>query len=144
VTRHWWTWAAYGAVLLSLAAGHVAWFMATHDPSIGARFGTALIGLGIIVTARPYFRTGLLETVNRQMPSGSLEAVDSQSSGHPLSGFSSLQLLRQQKAEHKSLRRGIMHDVVAERVIGVALILCGTLTNGYGDLPLRWMGYATK
>jgi hypothetical protein len=31
-----------------------------------------------------------------------------------------------------------MHDVIAERVIGVALIFFGTLAQGYGDLPLRW------
>jgi len=27
-------------------------------------------------------------------------------------------------------------------VIGVALIFFGTLAHGYGDLPLKWLGYA--
>jgi hypothetical protein len=126
---HWWTWASYATVFLILAVGHVAWYSVTHDPTIGMRFGTAVIALGIVVTARPYFRIGLRETVDRQMP------------GHHLSVQASIAHLQLQTAAHKIARPGIVHDVVAERVIGVALILFGTLANGYGDLPLRWMGH---
>jgi hypothetical protein len=130
MSRHWWTWLSYGVILLIIGAGHIVWFRATHDPAIGARFGTALISLGIVVTVWPYFRTGLRETVNRQLP------------GQHLSGHSSIELLQRETAEHQAARPGIVHDVVAERVIGVAMILLGTIANGYGDLPLRWMGYA--
>lgn len=129
---HWWTWVSYAAAFLILAAGHIVWFIATHDPSIGMRFGTAVITLGIVVTARPYFRTGLRETVDRQMP------------GHHLSAQASSAHLQRQTEAHVIARPGIVHDVVAERVIGVALILFGTLANGYGDLPLRWIGYGPK
>jgi hypothetical protein len=129
---HWWTWVSYATAFLLLVGGHLVWFVATHDPTIGMRFGTAVITLGIVVTARPYFRTGLQETVNRQMP------------GHHLSAQASNVRLQRQMEAHVIARPGIVHDVVAERVIGVALILFGTLTNGYGDLPLRWMGYGVK
>ena len=119
-------------IFITVSAGHIVWLRTTHDPAIWARFGTTLIGLGIIVAAQPFFRTGFLEAVNRQMP------------GRYLSGTRSIELLQQQTAEHKIARLGIVHDVVAEKVIGVALILFGTLANGYGDLPLRWMGYTAK
>ncbi|MFY9657838.1 MAG: hypothetical protein WAK01_14890 [Methylocystis sp.] len=29
----------------------------------------------------------------------------------------------------------VVHDVVAERIVGVGLILFGAFLNGYGDLP---------
>ncbi len=144
MNRHWWTWIGYAAIFLIIGAGHIVWFIAAHEPEIGLRFGAALIGLGIVVTARPYFRTGLREAVDRQLPTGLLDAVSPPPPGQPLSGVSSIQLLRQQKEEHKIVRPGIVHDVVAERVIGVALIFLGTLMHGYGDLPLKWMGYAAK
>jgi hypothetical protein len=129
MTRHWWPWIAYGVIFITVGAGHIVWFRTTHDPAIAARFGTTLISLGIVVTAQPFFRTGLLEAVNRQMP------------GRQLSGRSAVEPVQRQNEEQKIARPGIVHDVVAERVIGVGIILFGTLVNGYGDLPLRWMGY---
>lgn len=144
MTRHWWLWIAYGAIFSIVGAGHIVWFRTTLDPAIGARFGATLISLGIVVTAQPFFRTGLLDAVDRQLPPGLLEAVDHQPPGQQPSGLSSIQLLMQQKEEHKVARPGIVHDVVAERVIGVALIFLGTLVHGYGDLPLKWMGYMAK
>ena len=131
MSHHWWTWVVYGVIFLIIGAGHIVWFSAIYDPAIGTRFGTALIALGIVVTARPYFRTGLWETVNRQLPGR-------------LSRHSSIKLLEEQTAEHDVARPGIVHDVVAERIVGVAFIFFGTLLNGYGDLPLRWMGHIAK
>jgi hypothetical protein len=131
MSRHWWTWVAYGAILAILVGGHIPWFLATRDPAIATRLGAAMTGLGIVVTARPYFRTGLRATVDRQLPGR-------------LSPHSSTELLEQQAAEHDIARPGIVHDVVAERIVGVGLILFGALSNGYADLPLRWMGYAVK
>lgn len=139
MTCHWWTWVVYATVFTIFGAGHIVWFIAAHDPEIGLRFGAALISLGIVVTARPYFRTGLRAAVNRQLPAGLLEAVSHSPPHHPPSGYSSIQLLKQQQAEHKIVRPGIVHDIVAEKVIGVALILLGTLVHGYGDLPLKWI-----
>jgi hypothetical protein len=139
LNRHWWTWLVYTAIFLLIGAGHIVWFSATHEPEIGLRFGAAMICLGIVVTARPYFRTGLRETVDRQLPAGLLDAVSHSPPGQPPLGYSSIQLLRHQKAEHKIMRPGIVHDVVAERVVGVAIILLGTLVHGYGDLPLKWI-----
>lgn len=151
MTRHWWLWIAYGAIFSIVGAGHIVWFRTTLDPAIGVRFGATLISLGIIVTAQPFFRTGLQDAVDRQLPAGLLEAVNHPPPGQQPSGLSSIQLLIQQKevfiqqkAEHKVARPGIVHDVVAERVIGVALIFFGTLVHGYGDLPLIWMGYVAK
>ncbi len=131
MSHHWWTWVAYGAILTIIVGGHILWFGATHDPAIGMRLGAAIAGLGIVVTARPYFRTGLRETVDRQLPGR-------------LSAHSSTELLELQATEHHIARPGIVHDVVAEKIVGVGLILFGALFNGYGDLPLRWIGYAAK
>ncbi len=141
MTRHWWMWIFYGVIFITAGAAHVVWFEATHDPAIGARFGATLISLGIVVTAQPFFRTGLLDAVNRQLPAGLLEAVSQTSPHQPHPGYSPIQILNQQKEEHKVALPGIVHDVVAERVVGVALIFLGTLVHGYGDLPLKWMGY---
>jgi len=131
MSHHWWTWAVYGTILATIVGGHALWFGATHDPAIGMRLGAAITGLGIVVTARPFFRTGLRETVNRRLPGR-------------LSAYSSIEHLQQQAVEHVIARPGIVHDVVAERIVGVGLILFGAFLNGYGDLPLRWMGYAAK
>jgi hypothetical protein len=131
MSHHWWTWIAYGTILLVVVGGHVLWFLVTHDPAIGPRLGAAITGLGIVVTARPYFRTGLRATVDRQLPGRLLP-------------HSSSERLEQQAAEHDIARPGVMHDVVAEKIVGVGLILFGALFNGYGDLPLKWMGYAAK
>jgi hypothetical protein len=138
MNRHWWTWAGYAATLLFIIAGHIVWFAVARETEIGLRLGAALICLGIVVTARPYFRIGLRETVDRQLPPGLLDAV-APSQPQPHSDYSSLRLLRQQKLEHKRVRPGIVHDVMAERVIGVALVLLGTVVHGYGDLPLKWI-----
>jgi hypothetical protein len=138
MNHHWWTWAGYAATFLFIVAGHIVWFAVSREPEIGLRLGAALICLGIVVTARPYFRIGLRETVDRQLPPGLLDAITS-SQPQPHSDYSSLRLLRQHKAEHKRVRPGIVHDVMAERVIGVALVLLGTLVHGYGDLPLKWV-----
>ncbi|QGM99901.1 hypothetical protein [Methylocystis parvus] len=135
---HWWTWFGYSAIFLLIGVAHGVWFAAVREPEIGLRFGAAVICLGIVVTARPFFRTGLRETVDRQLPPGLLDAV-SPSLPQPHSDYASLRHLRWQKVEHKRVRPGIVHDVVAERVIGVALILLGTFVHGYGDLPLRWI-----
>jgi hypothetical protein len=134
----------YLVILIVAGMGHVAWFMATHDPAIGARFGAALTALGVVVTAQPFFRTGFKDAVDRQMPEGLVEAVSRPLSGQPLAGHSPAHLLKQQRDAHKVARPGVMHDVVAERVIGVALILFGTLVHGYGDLPLKWLAYAAN
>ncbi len=138
MSRHWWTWLGYTVIFLLICTGHVAWFLATYEPEIGSRFGAAVTCLGVIVTARPFFRTGLQETVDRQLPTGLLDAV-SPSPQAPSSGYSSRQFLQRKRAEHKLVRRGVVHDVIAERVVGVAVILLGTLTHGYGDLALKWM-----
>ena len=128
---HWWTWASYATVLLILAVGHVAWYSVTHDPTIGMRFGTTLIALGIVVAARPFFRTGLREMVDRQSRASHWRRAP-------------VEQIEQQEAAHKVARPGIVHDVVAERIIGVAFIFFGTLLNGYGDLPLKWLGNIAK
>jgi hypothetical protein len=144
VTRHWWLWLVYLTIFIVAGALHCVWFVATHDPAIGSRFGAVLTALGVVVTAQPFFRTGFKDAVDRQMPEGLVEAVSPPIVGHPLVGHSPAHLLKQQREAHKVARPGVMHDVVAERVIGVALIFFGTLAHGYGDLPLKWLGYAAN
>jgi hypothetical protein len=140
VTRHWWLWVVYLAIFIVAGVGHVVWFAATRDPTIGARFGSALVALGVVVTAQPFFRTGFKDAVDRQMPEGLVQAVTRPLSGQPLSAHSPAHLLKQQIEAHKVALPGVTHDVMAERVIGVALIFLGALAHGYGDLLLRWLG----
>jgi hypothetical protein len=139
MSRDWWQWVGYAMILVIIGAGHVVWFDAVRDPKIGMRFGAALTCLGIVITALPYFRAGLRETVNRQLPAGLLDAISPSPPSQPVSDYSTLQRLRRKQAEHKSMRPGIVHGVVAERIIGVGLIILGTLIHGYGDLPLQWL-----
>jgi len=138
VTRHWSLWLAYLAIIIVVSVGHCVWFATTRDPAIGSRFGAALTALGVIVTAQPFFRTGFKDAVDRQMPEGLVEAASCPLAAQPLAGHSPAHLLKRQREAHKVARPGVMHDVIAERVIGVALIFFGTLAQGYGDLPLRW------
>jgi hypothetical protein len=126
-------------MLIAAGAGHYVWFTKTHDAAIGACFGAILTALGIMVTAQPFFRTGFKDAVNRQMPEGLVEAVGGPLAGQPLAGRSPAHLLKQQKAAHKVALPGVMHDVMAERVVGVALIFLGTLLQGYGELLVKWM-----
>jgi hypothetical protein len=139
MSRDWWQWVGYAMILVIVGAAHVVWFDAARDPKIGLRFGAALTCLGIVVTALPYFRAGLHETVNRQLPAGLLDAISASPPSQHVSDYLTLQLLKRKQAEHKKLRPGIVHGVVAERIIGVALIVLGTLVHGYGDLPLKWL-----
>jgi hypothetical protein len=141
VTRHWWLWVVYLAIFIVVGVGHCVWFAATLDPAIGSRFGAALTAIGVIVTAQPFFRTGFKDAVDRQMPEGVVEAVSRPLAAQPLAGHSPAHLLKQQREAHKVARPGVVHDVIAERVIGVALIFFGTLAHGYGDLPLKWLGF---
>ena len=52
---------------------------------------------------------------------------------------SGLTLLEDVPEAHKVALPGVMHDVIAERVIGVAMIFIGTIMHGYGDLLVKWM-----
>ena len=139
LTRHWWLWAVYITILIAAGAAHYVWFTETHDSAVGARFGAVLTALGIVVTAQPFFRTGFTDAVNRQMPEGLVEAVSGSLAGQPLAGHSPAHLLKQQIEAHKVALPGVMHDVMAERVIGVATIFIGALMHGYGDLLVKWM-----
>ena len=117
--------------LATIVGGHALWFEATHDPVIGMRLGAAITGLGIVVTARPFFRTGLRDTVNSRLPGR-------------LSAHSSIERLQQQAVEHviASLRdcaRCCRRENCWRRHRTFRPFL-----NGYGDLPLRWMGYAAE
>jgi hypothetical protein len=133
----WWSWVGYVGVFVIIGAGHIAWFVVTKEPEIGLRFGAAMTCLGIVVTALPFFRTGLQEQINRQLPAGLLDSISH--TQQPVSESSPLQLLRRKQAEHKRVRPGVVHDVIAERVVGVGTILLGTIFHGYGDLPLKWL-----
>ena len=139
MTRHWWLWAVYIAILVAAGAAHYVWFTETQHFAVGSRFGAVLTALGIVVTAQPFFRTGFTDAVNRQMPEGLVEAVSGSLAGQPLAGHSPAHLLKQQIEAHKVALPGVMHDVIAERVIGVAMIFIGTIMHAYGDLLVKWM-----
>lgn len=134
----WWSWLGFAAIFAAIFGAHVAWFVATGDDEIGGRLGAALTCLGIVVTALPYFRTGLGEQVKRQLPHGLLDAIKEPEQSAPHREYSSLRHLRLKKTEHKLIRPAIVHDIVAERIVGVGTILLGTAIHGYGDLVLQW------
>lgn len=131
MSHHWWMWVVFGTILAIVVGAHALWCGTTGDPAIAMRLGASVAGLGVVVTARPFFRTGPREAVDSHLPGR-------------LSAHSSVEHLKQQSKEHVIAPPGIVHDVVAERIHGVGLIFFGACLNGYGDFPLRWLGYAAK
>ena len=119
------------AYLLLLIVGgvglvtHAWWFEATRDVVVLQRAGSWLTVWGIAVTARPILTDGVASTVQRQMPRV-----------HAFCPRSDLaDRLKRAEARRPEVRR----SVIAERVAGVVMIVCGTLLNGYGDMFGRWL-----
>ena len=108
-------------------AAHWAWFFHSHDLAVAQRFGASLIVIGIVVTSVPFIRSGVREAVERQIP------------GAPFPFYVSATIIEDEIKRRHSIRPSVLTDVLAERVIGVALIVVGTFVNGYGDLLFKWL-----
>jgi hypothetical protein len=128
MTRHLSLLIAYvGAITLSIIV-HVIWLRGTHNPVIGQRFGASLIVTGILITAHPVLRSGFRKAVDRQLSSTSIPQRQPPNAA------------KKQAALLQDARPEVVNDVIFERVVGVGVIITGTLLNGYGDLLLKLMG----
>lgn len=120
-----WTPIGLGVVLFGT---HLAWAIRWAPGKRGevvTGFGACLIVLGLLVAARPYLRAG--------------REVATADAMKPLLGsiaFGDTTYDEAREAERPHVRR----DVIAEREIAVAVIIVGTLLNGYGSPLVRWFG----
>ena len=107
---------------------HVRWY--TVDKGQGAEivsgFGAVLVVLGVFVGSRPYIRAGVGGLVSAALPRPPIV---------PIGGGFPKMMVEQIRAE----RPRVVLDVLAERVIAVAVVVAGTLLNGYGPLVARML-----
>lgn len=124
-----WTPILVGLALLGL---HLAWAI-RWDPArrgeIVTGFGASLIVLGLFVAARPYIRAGREGMYAQARPR------------HPgafaVSHEATVRFREHVDATERERRR----DVDAERIYAVAVIVVGTLLNGYGPVLVRILGF---
>ncbi len=131
IAASYWTALALGALAVFL---HVRWY--TVDKAAGAEvvsgFGAALVAFGVFVGSRPYIRAGIAGMIKAGLPDGGAGVF-----GGPTYDASL-------KAVHDKVRPEVTRDVWAERVIAVAVVIVGTLLNGYGTLIARLLGLRTS
>ena len=122
-----WTVAVVSAAVTVM---HLVWLMRSdHAGEVVSGFGSVLVVLGVWVAAFPFIRHGLTRVVD-QMPRVS-DVV--------LPEFRSMALRREERDERAKQRR----DQIDERIWGVAIVLLGTLLNGYGAPLARLAGLPT-
>lgn len=117
-----WTVAIVG---LSILAGHVRWYIRGGPAAeVFSGFGAALVVLGIWIAARPYLRVGLQKLVSAAVPPMVIGGM----------GYGDEDKAIQQRQDAAANAK---RDIVAERVIAVAVIVIGTVLNGYGPVIAR-------
>jgi hypothetical protein len=112
---------------LVLLGMHGWWAIACRDGVHMQRGGAALIFLGILVASLPYWGKSFSDLVQKAIPI--------RSNHFPVRGSAKSNSERRANAA-----QGTAREVAAEHYLGVIVILAGTAVNGYGDLPLRWLG----
>ncbi len=122
-----WTAGAAWAVMTAL---HLRWLQrSAHAGDVLSAYGAGLVVLGLLVAARPFIRGGLSAAVQAAMP---------QYQGYV--GFPGRQIPTMlEQREIEAQRPAIRREVITERVIAVAVVVVGTLMNGWGTpLARRW------
>lgn len=123
-----WTPIALGIVLLGLHLAWAIWWEPARRGEIATGFGASLIVLGLLVAARPYIRAGREGMYAQARPR------------HPgafaISNDASVRFRERVEATEPERRR----DVDAERIYAIAVIVAGTLLNGYGPALVRLCG----
>lgn len=94
-----------------------------------SEFGAALVVLGVLVASRPYIRAGFRGLVRDGLPPPPALVL-----------IGGIGVPRMTAAELAEERPRVVRDVLAERVIAVAVVVLGTLLNGYGPLVARLFG----
>ena len=125
--------ASYWTAGLALAAMswlHWRWLWRTvHAGDVLSAYGAGLVAFGLLIASRPFIRGGLSTAVQAAMPVY-----------HGYVGFPGREvpnMLEQRAIE--AVRPMIRREVIAERVIAVAVVVVGTLLNGWGTpLARRW------
>lgn len=117
-----------GTVGAAVTALHVVWLTRSdHAGEVVSGFGSALVVFGVWIAAFPFIRRGLTRITDR-MPRAS-DVV--------LPEFRAM-VLRQEEREERAKQR---RDQIDERIWGVAIVLLGTLLNGYGAPLARLAGW---
>ncbi len=119
-------WTALGLGVAAIVL-HVRWY--TVDKAWGGEvvsgLGAALVVLGVLVASRPYVRLGYSGLVQAGLPKSHAGVW-----GGPVYDASVAKL-------QDEARPQVVRDVWAERIVAVAVVVLGTLLNGYGPLVAR-------
>ena len=109
---------------------HLRWLhRSTHAGDVISAYGAGLTVLGLLVAARPFLKMGVDRTARSQVPQlpFAFAAPDTEEGMRPFR--------EHQEAAFRYFRR----EIIAERVIAVAVVVVGTLLNGWGTpLARRW------
>lgn len=116
------------AAFVVMTTLHLRWLhRSAHAGDVLSAYGAGVVVLGVLVGSRPYLRTGVARLIERDMPDGGAGVF-----GGPVYDAEVARLRREALA-------GVTLDVWAERVIAVAIVVVGTLLNGWGTpLARRW------
>lgn len=120
-----------------ILTAHVQWGTLTDDGGRGeavSAFGAWTVVFGIAVAGRPYVRAGIRGAAEAQVPAPFLT---------PLLDSDGI-IVSQIEEGHRKRVEEVLPDVVAERVIAVAVIIVGTLTNGYGAPIGRLLSFLSE
>ena len=117
-----------GLALMAMSWLHWRWlWRSAHAGDVLSAYDAGLVVLGILVGSRPYLRAGFAGLVEAGLP---------QDDAGYLVGPDYLQELER---EREAARPQATRDVLAERVVAVAVVVLGTLLNGWGTpLARRW------
>ena len=110
-----------------MTALHGRWLVrSTHAGDVLSAYGAGLVVLGVLVGSRPYLRAGFTGLVQAGLPRPPIV---------PIGGGFGKTIVAQIHAE----RPRVVLDVLAERILAVALVVLGTLLNGWATpLARRW------
>ena len=127
IAASYWTALALGALAIFL---HGRWYVV--DKATGGEvvsgFGAALVVLGVMIGGRAYVRSGIIGVALQQTTTQALVITPSKYGGDMAAATAAARAERAAK---------VVPDLIAERVIAVAIVILGTLLNGYGPLIAR-------
>ena len=121
VVASYWTALVLGVVAVFL---HVRWYTVDKAPGseVVSGFGASLVVLGVFVGSRPYIRSGIIGMIQSALPKNRTPHYGSPETGN------------EHRKRVEKERPKVTRDIWAERVVAVAIVILGTLLNGYGSL----------
>ena len=114
-----------------IIALHAWWLIRScHTGEVISAFGSALIALGLLIAAQPFVQAGFEGIAMQQVQAPHFP-------GYRHSGG----MMEEMREAHTDRVKAAIPGIWAERIIGVTVILLGTLLNGYGAPIARLAGW---